>query len=331
MKTGLWAFGTAVVSFLVVAVIGRHFIPVLKKLNFTQIEDEESQLSNKKQSVPVFGGVIIVFAVFFVTLAGVLLHSIGRGFDSLVLFVLAGLMYALFNGAIGFIDDYLVIKKKRKKGINLIFKLGLQFLAAALYLFIMYLFKDNTSILVPFAGYVDLGFFYYILMALLLVGIVNAVNLTDGINGLDCIITFLVCFFLMLISSALGSFESNVIYAAAVAGGCLGFLIWSFSPERCFLGNTGSLFLGGVVCSVAFAMDMQLILILISLIYLIEASLVVIQTCYSKLTHGKLLLKRVPFQRYLEHRGVSKAVIIGAFFVVTVLCGIGSLLLVISG
>ena len=240
METGIWAFGVAAVSFAVTAIIGKYLIPFLHKLNFGQtILDIGPNWHKNKQGTPTMGGIMFVIGIVVATTAGVLLYAIGHGLDSVSRFVFAGLLFALMNGGIGFIDDYVKVVKKRNLGLTAIQKLVLQFLAAAIYLFVMYLCKDNTEILIPFVGYKDLGFFYYIVMAIVLVGIVNAVNLTDGIDGLAGSITFFACLFMMLIANVLGDHTANVLYAAAAAGGCLGFLIWNFHPAKCFMGDTG--------------------------------------------------------------------------------------------
>ena len=332
METGLWAFGVAVVSFAVTAVIGKYLIPFLHKLNFGQtILDIGPNWHKNKQGTPTMGGIMFVIGIVVATTAGVLLYAIGHGLDSVSRFVFAGLLFALMNGGIGFIDDYVKVVKKRNLGLTAIQKLVLQFAAAAIYLLVMYLCKDNTEILVPFVGYVDLGFFYYIVMAIVLVGIVNAVNLTDGIDGLAGSITFFACLFMMLIANVLGNPGANVLYAAAAAGGCLGFLIWNFHPAKCFMGDTGSLFLGAMVCSIAFAMDMQLLLILISLTYLIEMFSVMLQVTYFKLTHGKRLFKMSPIHHHFEMCGWSEMKIVCVFSGFTALCGLGALLMVIFG
>ncbi len=332
METGLWAFGVAVVSFAITAIIGRYLIPFLHKLNFGQtILDIGPNWHKNKQGTPTMGGIMFVIGIVIATSAGVLLYAIGHGLDSVSRFVFAGLLFALMNGAIGFIDDYVKVVKKRNLGLTAIQKLVLQFLAAAIYLFVMYLCKDNTEILIPFVGYVDLGFFYYIVMAVVLVGIVNAVNLTDGIDGLAGSVTFFACLFMMLIANVLGNHVANVLFAAAAAGGCLGFLIWNFHPAKCFMGDTGSLFLGAMVCAIALAMDMQLLLILIALVYLIEMFSVMLQVTYFKLTHGKRLFKMSPIHHHFEMCGWSEMKIVCVFSAFTALCGLGALLLVIFG
>ena len=332
METGLWAFGVAVVSFAITAIIGRYLIPFLHKLNFGQtILDIGPNWHKNKQGTPTMGGIMFVIGIVIATSAGVLLYAIGHGLDSVSRFVFAGLLFALLNGGIGFIDDYVKVVKKRNLGLTAIQKLVLQFLVAAIYLFVMYLCKDNTEILVPFVGYVDLGFFYYIVMAVVLVGIVNAVNLTDGIDGLAGSVTFFACLFMMLIANVLGNHVANVLFAAAAAGGCLGFLIWNFHPAKCFMGDTGSLFLGAMVCAIALAMDMQLLLLLIALVYLIEMFSVMLQVTYFKLTHGKRLFKMSPIHHHFEICGWSEMKIVCVFSAFTALCGLGALLLVIFG
>ena len=332
MQTGLWAFGAAVVSFLITAVIGKYLIPFLHKLNFGQtILEEGPKWHKKKQGTPTMGGIMFIIGIIIATSAGVLLYAVGNGLDSVGRFVFVGLLFALMNGGIGFVDDYVKVVKKRNLGLTAIQKLVLQFAAAAVYLLIMHFCGDNTSILIPFVGMVELGFFYYIIMAIVLVGIVNAVNLTDGIDGLVGSITFFACLFMMLMANVMGDHVADVIYAAAAAGGCLGFLVWNFHPAKCFMGDTGSLFLGGLVCSMALAMDMELLLILIALTYLLEMLSVVLQVSYFKLTHGKRLFKMSPIHHHFEMCGWSEMKIVCVFSGFTALCGLGALLLVIFG
>ena len=156
-------------------------------------------------------------------------------------------------------------------------------------------------------------------------------NLTDGIDGLAGSVTFFACLFMMLIANVLGNHVANVLFAAAAAGGCLGFLIWNFHPAKCFMGDTGSLFLGAMVCAIALAMDMQFMLLLIALTYLLEMLSVVLQVSYFKLTHGKRLFKMSPIHHHFEMCGWSEMKIVCVFSAFTALCGLGALLLVIFG
>ena len=330
MKTGFWAFGVAVLAFAVTAVIGRYLVPFLHKLNFGQtILEIGPNWHKNKQGTPTMGGIMFIIGIVIATAAGVLLYSsvYGSGINRLVF---VGLLFALMNGAIGFFDDYVKVVKKRNLGLTAKQKLVLQFAAAGLYLLLMSLCGDDTSIFIPFAGMKDLGVFYYIIMALVLVGMTNAVNLTDGIDGLDGSITFFVALFMMLISNVIPS-ESNVLFCAAVAGGCLGFLVWNFHPAKCFMGDTGSLFLGGIVCAMAFAMDMHLLLLLVGIMYLVEMFSVMLQVSYFKLTHGKRIFKMSPIHHHFEMCGWSEMKIVCVFSGVTALCGAGALAMVIFG
>ena len=332
METGFWAFGVALVSFGITALIGKFLIPFLHKLNFGQtILEIGPNWHKNKQGTPTMGGIMFIIGMVITSCAGVLIYSaVNGGMDSVSRFVFVGLLFALMNGAIGFIDDYVKVVKKRNLGLTAKQKLVFQFLAAGIYLLLMYLCGDTTSIVIPFAGYVDLGFFYYIIMAVVMVGIINAVNLTDGIDGLVGSVTFFVALFFMLMANVLG-FAGNVIYSAAVAGGCLGFLVWNFHPAKCFMGDTGSLFLGGIVCSIAFAMDLQLLLILVGIMYLVEMFSVMLQVTYFKLTHGKRLFKMSPIHHHFEMSGWSEMKIVCVFSAITAICGAGALLMVIFG
>ena len=331
METGFWAFGVAAAAFVITAVIGKFLIPFLHKLNFGQTILEIGPKWHKdKQGTPTMGGIMFIIGIIISAAAGILIYSASHGKADGSSYVFIGLLFALMNGAIGFIDDYVKVVKKRNLGLTAKQKLALQFLAAGVYLLLMALCGDDTRISIPIAGYVDLGFFYYIIMAVVLVGMINAVNLTDGIDGLDGSITFFYALFMMLIASVI-KLDANVLYCAAAAGGCLGFLVWNFHPAKCFMGDTGSLFLGGIVCSIAFAMDLHLLLILSGIMYLVEMFSVMLQVSYFKLTHGKRIFKMSPIHHHFEMCGWSEMKIVCVFSGVTALCGAASLLLVIFG
>ncbi|MBQ4128354.1 MAG: phospho-N-acetylmuramoyl-pentapeptide-transferase [Ruminococcus sp.] len=333
MVIGLWAFATAIVAFAVSAISGKYLVPFLHKLKYGQtILDIGPSWHKKKQGTPTMGGLMFILGIVFATVVAVIVFSTTHdGFGTTEKFIFAGLLMAVLYGGIGFIDDYIKVVKKRNLGLTAIQKLVLQFTVVSLYLLAMHLLGDDTCIAVPFAGMVDLGIFYYIIMALVIVGITNAVNLTDGIDGLDGSITFFVALFMMMIANVLDFVDSNVLFAAAVAGGCLGFLVWNFHPAKVFMGDTGSLFLGGIVCAMAFVMDMQLIMLLIGLVYLIEMFSVMLQVTYFKLTHGKRIFRMSPIHHHFEMGGWSEMKIVVVFSLVTALCGVAALSLVIFG
>ena len=175
-----------------------------------------------------------------------------------------------------------------------------------------------------------IGFFYYIISAIVIVGIVNAVNLTDGVDGLDGSITFFVAVTFMLISSSLYRLGITA-FSAAAAGACLGFLVWNFHPAKVFMGDTGSLFLGGLVCALAFAVRMPILLLPMGIVYLCEMFSVILQVGYFKLTHGKRLFKMSPIHHHFEMCGWSEIKIVAVFSLVTALFGVISFLLVTFG
>ncbi|MGN0559292.1 MAG: phospho-N-acetylmuramoyl-pentapeptide-transferase [Acutalibacteraceae bacterium] len=336
---GLWAFGAAVIAFLISALIGKKLIPFLHKLKYGQTILEIGPSWHKnKQGIPTMGGIMFIVAFVVTSVIGVTLYYIvnGNGTDAIgqvikeKVHIFAGIIMALCYGIIGFIDDYIKVVKKRNLGLTAIQKLVLQFLVAAGYLAVLAVFGYGSNTIIPFVGNIDLGFFYYIISALVIVGIVNAVNLTDGIDGLDGSVTFFVALFFMLIASVMGSI-GHTIECAALAGGCLGFLVWNFHPAKVFMGDTGSLFLGGIVCAIAFGLNMPVLLLPMGIIYLCEMFSVMLQVTYFKLTHGKRLFKMSPIHHHFELCGWSELKIVAVFSGVTVVFGIISLLCVIFG
>lgn len=336
---GLWAFGAAVIAFLISAIIGKKLIPFLHKLKYGQTILEIGPSWHKnKQGIPTMGGIMFIVAFVVTSAIGVtLFYAVnGNGADAMEqvikekVHIFAGIIMALCYGVIGFIDDYIKVVKKRNLGLTAIQKLVLQFLVAAGYLAALAAFGYGSSTIIPFVGSIDLGFFYYIISAIVIVGVVNAVNLTDGIDGLDGSVTFFAALFFMLIASVMGSI-GHTIECAALAGGCLGFLVWNFHPAKVFMGDTGSLFLGGIVCAIAFGLNMPILLLPMGIIYLCEMFSVMLQVTYFKLTHGKRLFKMSPIHHHFELCGWSELKIVAVFSGVTVVFGIISLLCVIFG
>ena len=302
--------GIPVTAFIVCALIGPVLIPYLHKLKFGQSIRECGPASHMaKSGTPTMGGLMMLAALLVALLWG-----------NFTPHVIIALVLTVGHAVIGFIDDYIKVVKKRNLGLTAPQKLILQFLVAAAFLAVLAIAGYGTTTTIPFVGKVDLGFFYYIIAAVAIVGIVNSVNLTDGIDGLDGSVTFFACVAFMLIA-CVKSYLGITAMSAASAGACLGFLVWNFHPAKVFMGDTGSLFLGGLVCALAFAIDMPILLIPIGIIYIAEELSVILQVSYFKITHGKRLFKMSPIHHHFEMCGWSEVKIVGVFSAVTAVFG----------
>ena len=337
---GIWTFCAAIAAFLISASVGKRLIPFLRRLHFGQtILEEGPKWHKSKQGTPIMGGIMFIVAIVLVSVISTVIYMIaGTNFIDIyfadvsheVTFIFAGLGLALANGLIGFIDDYTKVVKKRNLGLTAVQKLVLQFAAAAAYLAVLGIAGYGTSTVIPFIGTVDLGFFYYIISAVVIVGVVNAVNLTDGVDGLVGSVTFFVAVSFMLVASKVYSLGVTAV-SAVVAGACLGFLLWNFHPARVFMGDTGSLFLGGIVCALAFAVNMPILLLPLGIIYLCEMFSVMLQVGYFKLTHGKRLFRMAPIHHHFEMCGWSEVKVVGVFSLVTAGIGVLAFLSVLFG
>lgn len=340
MLYGIWTFCAALIAFAISAILGKFLIPYLHKLNFGQtILDIGPNWHKSKQGTPIMGGIMFIVAIVLVTVTSTIVYIIkGPEFiDTFFsdiprecVFIFAGLGLALVNGLIGFIDDFTKVVMKRNLGLTATQKLILQFIAAGAYLAVLGFAGYGTTTTIPFIGQVDLGFFYYIIAAVAIVGIINSVNLTDGVDGLNGSVTFFVCMAFMLIATMM-SYLGVTAMCAASAGACLGFLVWNFHPAKVFMGDTGSLFLGGLVCAIAFAVDMPILLLPIGIIYIAEELSVVLQVSYFKLTHGKRLFKMSPIHHHFEMCGWSEVKIVAVFSAVTAVFSAGAFALVYFG
>lgn len=336
---GVWALIAAVIAFGITAIMGKWMIPFLHKINFGQtIRDEGPRWHKKKQGTPTMGGIMFIIGILIATVVAVPCYwqiSSDNVFQMsetglMATKIFAGLCLALGYGLIGYLDDYIKVVRKRNLGLTVKQKLILQFLVAAAYLAAIYLSGGTGTTKIPFVGLVDLGWAYWLIAAVLIVGVVNAVNFTDGIDGLNGSVTFFFAVFCMVISSYLSMFGLSIM-AAAVAGGCLGFLLWNFNPAKVFMGDTGSLFLGGAVCALTFGMDLPILLIPLGIIYWMEIGSVMLQVTYFKLTHGKRLFKMSPIHHHFELCGWNEVKICVVFSCITMIGGIASMLLVFFG
>ena len=230
------------------------------------------------------------------------------------------LAFALVFGVIGFLDDFMKVKYKRNLGLTAIQKLALQLAAAGAYLALLRWNGDLTcDLYIPFWNVsFEINWIVYLIFAMfVIVGCVNAVNLTDGIDGLASGVTLPVMVFFAVTACMWGK-KSLALLPAALAGGLAGFLVYNFHPAKVFMGDTGSLFLGGMVCGLAFALDMPLVLILVGIIYIIETVSVIMQVTYFKLTHGKRIFRMTPIHHHFEMGGWSEVKIFTVFTGITV-------------
>ncbi len=328
----VWVTAAALISFGVTALLGIWMVPFLHRINFGQtIRESGPTWHRKKNGTPIMGGFLFIIGIIAAVAicAPLYFRTAGRdpGEMRMTEKIGGGLLMACGFGLIGFFDDYIKVVKKRNLGLNVREKLVLQFLVAGAYLFALYHAGSGSRMLVPFAGSVDWGVWYWIVSLLGIVGMVNAVNFTDGIDGLNASVTFFVCLAFLAVAGLL-KLTPVGIFAAAAAGGCLGFLIWNFNPAKIFMGDTGSLFLGGIVCALGFALNIPVLILLCGLVYLCEILSVVLQVCYFKATHGKRLFKMSPIHHHFELCGWSEVKICAVFSLVTVLCGAAAVLLV---
>lgn len=290
-------------GFVVAAIIGKFYVPWLRRIKAGQeIREVGPNWHKTKAGTPTMGGIIFIAAVTVAVLT-VGMPDILAG-NRGTIFVL---VFSLFYGAIGFLDDYEKLKKKQNLGLSARAKFILQLAVAVALLYLLRLEGYlEAHLYIPFWNVtVDLpDWLYFVLAAFIVVGTVNAVNLTDGLDGLASSVTIPVMICFTAVSFFWGmQFASLGIFAAGLTGGLFGFLLYNFYPAKCFMGDTGSLFLGGAVCGLAFALDVPLILVPLGIIYIIETLSDIIQVGYFKLTHGKRVFKMAPFHHHLEMGG----------------------------
>ena len=308
----------AVVAFVISAVIGKFLVPALRRWKAGQsIKEDGPTWHMSKQGTPTMGGLMFILATIIVVLVVNGPAILSGDWTSVIV-----LVFALVFGAIGFLDDYAKIKKKENTGLTAGQKFLLQ-LAAAI-LFIVLLRKCgilSPNLYVPFFGVeLHLPWVVYLIFAVLVItGTVNAVNITDGLDGLSSSVTLPVCaFFAAAFGWAWVKWQQSgtagmAVFAAALFGGLVGFLVYNHYPAKVFMGDTGSLFLGGAVGGMAFALDMPLILILVGIIYIIETLSDIIQVTYFKATHGKRIFRMAPLHHHLEMGGWNEKKVVFVF------------------
>ena len=307
---------TALVSLVLTGIIGYILLPILRALKAGQsIREIGPTWHNVKAGTPMMGGLMFVLSAIICVLCNIPFME-----DYSAIFAL---LVALCFGFVGFLDDYTKLVKKRNLGLTSLQKALLQMAVSALYLYILYRQGVmTTDLYIPFVNVsVSLHPVVYIFFAMfVMVGCDNAVNLTDGVDGLCGCVTIPVMVFFAAAAVAMGRYDVAVIPAALV-GGLVAYLFYNWHPAKVFMGDTGSLFLGGVVCALAFALDMPLILILVGFIYIMETLSVILQVGYFKLTHGKRLFKMSPIHHHFEMCGWKEEKIVLTFTAVSaVMC-----------
>ena len=309
----LKTLAAVVLGFAISAILGKFLVPALRRWKAGQsIKEDGPTWHMSKQGTPTMGGLMFIAAVVVVVLV---LNGPA---------ILAGDLTSVFVLllALGFVDDYAKIKKKENTGLTASQKFLLQLVAAILFIVLLRQFGIlSPNLYVPFFG-VEWKLpwvVYMIFAALVITGTVNAVNITDGLDGLSTSVTLPVCaFFAASFGYAYVHWDQPgsagmTVFAAALFGGLVGFLIYNFYPAKVFMGDTGSLFLGGAVCGMAFALDMPLILVLVGIIYIVETMSDIIQVLYFKATHGKRIFRMAPLHHHLEMGGWKETKVVFVF------------------
>lgn len=314
-------------AFLITWIAGIFLIPLLHKLKYGQtiLDIGPKWHKAKKEGTPTMGGISFILAVSLCFAVGMVVFALtgtdfsGAGKRELVVSV-SGMVMAVLFGFVGFLDDFIKVRKKRNEGLTPIQKIFFQVLIIAAYFATIYISGfASTVIAFPGGAQWEMGLFYYPVMGLGILYIVNAVNLTDGIDGLCSSVTVIYAAAFAVISGIFGFF-GHTLLAFSTAGALLGFLIWNFPPAKVFMGDTGSMFLGGVVCALGVGCKTEFLMVIAGIVYILEALSVLIQTTVFKITkkihhtkEGKRLFKMTPIHHHFEMSGWSELKIDAVF------------------
>ena len=313
------------ISFIISIILGIIIIPILKKLKVGQIERDDGPQSHlKKQGTPTMGGIIMIIAMI-IMVTGAYVYLTCNQQSELANKLLPILLLTIGFGLIGFIDDFKKLVLKNTKGLKPSYKmLGLLIISVAYVIYLIYVLKIGTQTYIPiWKQYIDLPIYLYIPFAILVIlGTTNAVNLTDGIDGLASSVSAIILTCLTVIGIMFGQPEISV-FGSIVIGAVLGFLMFNLHPAKVFMGDTGSLLLGGVISAIALYLKMPLLLLLIAIIPVIETISVIIQVVYFKKT-GKRVFKMTPIHHHFELSGWTENKVVVIFSVITlIVCVIG--------
>ena len=297
------------ISFAACVVLCIVLIPALRRLKLgQQVRDDGPRAHLSKSGTPTMGGIAIIAAMILGTVCFI------RNIDAVVVLIMT-FIFAL----IGLLDDSLKIMKKQSEGLKAWQKMALQLVGAAALVLYVALATDNATLtIIPFYGTVDLGGWFYPVAIVAVLGTVNGANFTDGLDGLSSSVTIVICAFLVAASITLG--ESLEAPALAMAGALMAYLLFNAYPAKLFMGDTGSLALGGFVSSMALMMKIPVFLIIFAFIYMVEIISVILQVGYFKLTKGKRLFKMAPLHHHFELSGFSETRTVTLFTTVTVIC-----------
>ncbi len=332
MKNSLILIVTGMVSFAISAALGKVCIPWLHKLKFGQtILEDGPTWHQKKQGTPTMGGIMFIAATVVTALFALLVGSLFKvpgvfsiPYDTVRL--IAGLALAIGCGGIGFLDDYIKVVKKRNMGLTALQKMLLQLMLSAAYAIVLYIYGDGRFN-IPFFGTVNWGIWFIPFCVFVVVAVSNATNLTDGVDGL-CGMTGFTAALAFLVLAGLANLFGECLFAVSLAGALAGFLVWNLHPAKVFMGDTGSLFIGGALTALAFGIEQPFLLIPVGILYIAENLSVILQVGYFKLTHGKRLFKMSPLHHHFELCGWSENKIVTVFTAVTVIgSAIGVLLM----
>ena len=330
----------SVVAFAVSFALGYVVIPFLHKLKFGQtILEIGPKWHKNKQGTPTMGGILFIVGTL-VAFGVVVLIDKFLGGDiigtneivekSMNIKVWGGLVMALGFAFIGFLDDYIKVVKKRNMGLTILQKTVLQIVLMVGYLLTLFINDPTGSMFIPFVGMIETRIFFWVIGVAVIYCTTNAVNFTDGIDGLcgSVTVTAAVSF---IVVGALRNCLGVSLLAAALAGGLVGYLIWNWHPAKVMMGDLGSMFLGGMIVALSYAIDCPFIILLIGIIYVAEFASDIIQIGYFKLTHGKRIFKMAPIHHHFEMCGWKEVKIVKIFSFVNLLGGIAAILLVYFG
>lgn len=303
------------ISFIISVVITKVEIPVLKRKAGQNIREDGPQSHLSKAGTPSMGGIAIIIAASLTTIGAAVMGKIDGLGCAIILLVFVGF------GLIGFFDDYLKVIKKNNLGLRAYQKFGLQtILSVILAVYLANYTEGSTSVYIPFADiYVNFGIWYIPFVVFVVLAMTNAVNLTDGLDGLASGVTAFISLFFAVAGFTYG-IVIGAYFCSAMCGACLGFLVFNRNPAKVFMGDTGSLALGGGLAAAAILMKLELLLPIVGLLYVIEALSVVLQVGYFKISGGKRIFKMAPIHHHFEKCGFSEVQVVAGFWIFAVLC-----------